>query len=426
MICAGGALTGGCTDSVEQHAFSQSSSPTQAHESVAYTLVDLQTNLARSGFDGGFSVAIDIDDGGGVNGYAATASGQQHGFRWSECNVADVGTLGGPNSQAGGRSPAGGMAVLAERADADPLAEDFCVFHTGLFCRGAVWQNGVLTALPTLGGNNAAAYEINGAGEAVGVAETGVADATCNAPLKGRFEAVMWTRDGHAHELRPIAGDNVGFALRNNDRGQVVGSTGVCANTVPNGFAIGPHAVLWDNGSPTYLGNLGGVDADLGVAADVNNQGQVVGASGSTHGTIHGFLWTRSEGMRDLGLLSTDASDAANTPLEINERGQMVGASCDITLVTCRAYIWQNGAYADLNDLVDPGSSLYLVLPFGINNRGEVVGLGVVRSTGEPHAFLARPVQGARRIVPSGSIPPALRPHIAGDRLGWRGWQPGT
>ena len=77
--------------------------------------------------------------------------------------MADLGTLGGLNSFANTVSNSGLIAVSAETATPDPLKENFCPFAssnipptspTGLTCLGALWRDGVLTALPTLGGNS--------------------------------------------------------------------------------------------------------------------------------------------------------------------------------------------------------------------------------------------------------------------------------
>jgi hypothetical protein len=52
------------------------------------------------------------------------------------------------------------LSIVSETATPDPLKEDFCGFGTHLTCLGAVW-NGVMTPLPTLGGNNAMAILSN-------------------------------------------------------------------------------------------------------------------------------------------------------------------------------------------------------------------------------------------------------------------------
>ncbi|HEY0777965.1 MAG TPA: hypothetical protein VGD56_08360 [Gemmatirosa sp.] len=358
-----------------------------------YTVTDLGT------FGGPFSVAFDIDVVGRVRGGATVPSGYQHAFITAHGGKRDLGTLGGLNSQASGRTGTSQVTIVSETSDRDPLQENFCGFAalgggpvTGLACVGAISENGRLKRLPTLGGTNAAALTGNVAGESVGLAEDGVPDATCIAPQKSHFEAVVWGPNGKIHKLPLLPGDEVGMALRNNDRGQVVGTSGLCANTFFGGFGLGPHAVLWEHGVPTDLGNLG--DSTASVAASINNRGQVVGGSTVPGGHTHGFLWTRGTGMRDLGVLSADPADVTNLPFMINDRGQIVGESCDVTLATCRGYVWQDHRFTDLNALIPADSPLYLISPLVINDAGQIAGLAVVKSTGEAHAFLATPAPG--------------------------------
>jgi probable HAF family extracellular repeat protein len=353
-----------------------------------YTVVDLGT------FGGPFSISFDINNVGRAVGAATTPDGVQHAVRWYEGSMSDLGTLGGLNSQASGRAERADLAILSDTRDNDPLGEDFCGLHSGLICRAARWHDGVLTELPTLGGVNSVALEINNRGEIIGASDDGTVDASCRPPQQTHFQAVLWSPNASkAQKLPPLPGDEVGLALKNNDNGQVVGTSGLCSNTSFGGFGLGPHAVLWDNGSPVNLGNLGVPDG-INVAADINNSGMIVGGASYPDGTTHPFLWTRASGMRDLGLMSTDPADALNTPFAINDRAQMVGGSCDVTSATCRGYIWQGGVMTDLNDLVPADAPLYLISPLGINSHGEISGLAVVKSTGEAHAFLAIPVAG--------------------------------
>jgi probable HAF family extracellular repeat protein len=387
------ALTAACSDT--------STAPLAAPPTPTASLATAQPSrytIAEIGtFGGSFSIAFNINNGGGVSGAATTANGYQHAFFWDQGQMTDLGTLGGLNSQAAGGNPGQVIAVLSETAEIDPLGENFCGFFTDLVCGAAIWQHGTMTRLPTLGGINAAALTYNAGGQIVGVSDDGTLDPSCIAPQKSHFQAVTWTPKGVIQKLPPLPGDNVGVAIRGNDHGQVAGTSGLCSNTRFGGFAFGPHAVLWDHGSPINLGSLGG--SGVGLAAGVNNRGQVIGAASSSDGTPHPFLWTSATGMRDLGLLSMDPADAGNTPFEINDRGQMVGASCDITLATCRGYIWQNGIMTDINDLLPADSPLYVILPLTINESGQIAGLAVVKSTGDVHAFVATPARGGAATV---------------------------
>lgn len=416
LAATAAAMTVACSDTPTSASSALAASPSASAGAPGGTLPPNYTVIDLGTLGGPFSIAFDVNNVGQAVGSALTSDGLQHAVRWYQGTTTDLGTLGGLNSQASGRNESADLAILSDTRDNDPLAEDFCALHSGQICRAARWHDGVLTELPTLGGANSVALEINNRSEIIGAAEDGTPDATCMAPQKSHFQAVVWGADGEIHELPPLPGDEVALALKNNDIGQVVGTSGMCSNTIFGGFGTGPHAVLWDHGSPINLGNLGAPES-ANVAADINGRGQVVGGAGAPDGSVHPFMWTKATGMRDLGLMSADPADASNTPFAINDRGQMVGSSCDITLATCRGYIWQNGVMTDLNDLIPADAPLYLISPFGINSDGEITGLAIVKSTGEAHAFLAVPVSGksdnGTAHVPNASrrmsLPPAVR-----------------
>jgi probable HAF family extracellular repeat protein len=83
-------------------------------------------------------------------------------------------------------------------------------------------------------------------------------------------------------------------------------------------------------------------------------------------------------------------------PTAINGVGRVVGASCDQTLTACRAYLWtRNEGMQDLNSLIVGSRPLNLIVGNGINDAGEIVGLGV-DNIGQTHAFLAKPMQARR------------------------------
>ncbi len=352
-----------------------------------YRVIDLGT------LGGTFGVAYGINNAGKAGGGATLANGNQHSFLWTlSGGMHDLGTLGGPNSAAGGPNSRTQLAVLSDTTTTDPFGENFCGFGTGLICLGAVWQKGVMTALPTLGGNNGAAIGINNRGQVMGYAENDSKDTACPAPQVLDYEAVIWgPQPGQIQELPPLPGDTVGFALGINDKGQDVGSSGSCADTPLVPQPIGPHAVLWDNGSPINLGSLGGQLISTGAA--VNNRGEVVGASDLPGDrALHSFLWTRETGMRDLGTLPGDINSLPGATGGINNRQQVVGWSCKKT-GKCRAYLWENNVMTDLNSLIPAHSPLHLVIAFAINDNGVIVGQAVQKKTGATHAFLATPLR---------------------------------
>lgn len=382
---------------------------------------------------GAFSQATSVNSYGLVAGLSVDANGNQRSVLWYQGFVADLGptVLGGPNSGLFGINARGQALGQAEGSAKDPNNENFCAYGTGLLCLPFLWQNGVTTQLPLLGGNNGTVGGINNRGESVGVAETAIRDAGCptKAQLNGTgpqifdFEAVIWgPAPGQIRELPPLPGDTVAMAFAINDKGQVAGMSGLCGNSVLPGFAAAPHAVFWDtDGSVHDLGNLGGTSnpavVSVGnVAFAINNQGQIAGVSAlAGNQTTHPFLWTKESGIQDLGLLPGDLVGAA---LAINNHGVAVGASISPPgLLQCNpsAVIWQNGLIADLNALVPADSTLQLLTAFAINDAGEIVGFGVQKAApNNIHAFLAIPNVGAPpdrgRIIPSSERSPNRMP----------------
>jgi probable HAF family extracellular repeat protein len=227
----------------------------------------------------------------------------------------------------------------------------------------------------------------------VGWAETAVHDPTCAPPQVLQFEAVIWGPEkGEIQQLPGLGDDPDTAATAINDNGQVVGISGICQNAV--GALSAKHAVLWQNGRATDLGNIGG--HGWNTPTFINNQGQVVGFANQSGDLIngqlalnfHAFLWTQERGMRDLGTLPGDAISEA---LGINESGQVVGVSYGAGFSHPRAFLWQDGVMMDLNNLIPAGSSLTLEVAGDINDRGEITGTAFDSTTQTSPAFLAIP-----------------------------------
>ena len=368
----------------------QSVTHEQKPEPTRYIVTDLGT------LEGGtFSQPFFINKYGLVSGSASLPDGTQHAVLWLEGLMGDIGApgLGGPNSIAFGDNVRFQAAGEAETPTPDPHGEDFCGFGTHLTCLPFLWKEGVMNPLPTLGGNNGVAYAINNRGEVAGTAENKTLDPQCPAPQVLHFKPVVWEK-GVIHKLPTFGGDPDGVAQEINDNGEVVGGSGTCATFNANFLynLVPVHALLWEKGKATDLGNLGGQTGQAGgnIAYDVNNQGQVVGNSdlpGDT--TFHAFLWTKRTGMQDLGTLS---GDVASLSISINDAGSVVGASLDANF-NLRAFLWEKGAMTELNTLIAGDSPLYLLSGCSINSRGEITGLGLT-SAGEIHTYLASPTHG--------------------------------
>ena len=359
-----------------------------------YTITDLGT------LGGTYSQPLIVTNNGLIGGVASPADGTQHAVLWSNGQIGDIATpgLGGPNSSVFGVNELGQAAGQAESSTPDPNNEDFCGYGTPFTCLPFLWQNGVMTALPTLGGPSGETGQINNRGEVSGFAENSTKDKNCapgvsvsgTGPQVLDYEPVIWgPQPGQIRQLTPLPGDTVGMALWINDNGQAVGTTGTCANTTLPFAASGPHATLWDtDGSVTDLGNLGATDQNIGLA--VNNQGQVVGLSSLVdQGQPLAFLWTRATGMRSLGTLSGDVGSLAQG---ITERGEIVGLSLDAD-GNSHGFLYQNGVMYDFNTLVPANSPLFVLDTFDINASGQIAGVGMT-GDGDMHAFLAIPASG--------------------------------
>jgi probable HAF family extracellular repeat protein len=360
-------------------------------------------NLGAPG-GGTIAMAASINNIGWIAGDAyQTGNASEHAELWVGSPF-DLGTLGGTNSAVGwpNKNVKGEVAGIAETGERNLLKEDWsCALAnfptiTNQVCLGFVWQDGVMSSLPPLpGGLDSYAAAVNNQGQVAGWAEDGIHDPTCNLPQVLQFEAVVWgPKLGQLTQLPPLSPDPDSAATAINDKGQVVGISGLCSNAV--GGASAKHAVLWENGKPIDLGNFDGGMA-WNTPTALNNLGQIVGF-GNQADTPSGdfnpiaFLWTTEHHLEKIHPVGNDTNNIA---WGINELEQVVGDSCaDSTLSNCRAFLWQDGLATDLNSLIQSDASLYLVLANDISDRGEIVGYAVDSSNGSTVAFLAVPVFG--------------------------------
>jgi len=296
-----------------------------------------------------------------------------------------LGTLGGKNSSINwnGINDPGEAVGMSETSVPDPNGEDICGFGTHLTCLPFRWRNGVLSALPTVGGNNGQASAINNSGQIVGYAENGIVDSTCPPDTtNNRIDLpVLWEK-GKAQALPTVGSDPDGVAFGINNLGQAVGYSGTC--TAAN------YAVLWENGTATPLQDLGDPGA---IAYAINSHGQIVGQAVNSDGTALAALWQNNTVTSLGGLLPGDVASFATS---INNRGQVVGSSFNSNNSWSHGLIWQNGVMTDLNTLFPASSHLFVISASNINESGQIAGMAVDMTGPHAgnivHAFLATPV----------------------------------
>lgn len=372
-----------------------------------YRVIDLGT------LGGTVSSGNTINDLGWAMGSSNEAGNAvQLATLWVPGQQIPLGTLGGPSSNVFWpvKNNFGLISGTSENGTHDPLNETFSCpvfgFGSGNSCVAFAWKNGKMTQLPGLGGNNSIGGGDNNRGQIVGWAENAVHDPTC---VSGgglvqvlQFEAVVWEmKEGQwqVRQLAPYPGDPDSAATAINDEGQVVGISGTCDNAIGAYSAI--HAILWQDGHPINLPNLGGHGWNTPVA--INDQGVVVGfdnqsddlATGSLAFLPEAFLWTREGGTIGLGTLPGDAISEAT---DVNLAGQVVGVSyIDANFDNPRAFIYQNGVMTALNQLLTKSdqASFDISSTGGINDLGEIAAQanlivnGVVTAT--LHAVLLVP-----------------------------------
>ena len=184
----------------------------------------------------GVASANAINDSGQVAGYGQIigevgphgSTNFLHAFLYSSGSMQDLGTLGGPSSQARGINSAGQLTGVADTPpDANGRSHAF------------LYANGQMRDLGTLGGPNSAGSKINSTGQVTGSADT----------TTGATHAFVYN-NGQMTDLGTLPGHANSDGVDLNDSGQVVGRS-----RSPGG--LNDHAFLYSNGEMTPLGTLG-------------------------------------------------------------------------------------------------------------------------------------------------------------------------
>jgi probable HAF family extracellular repeat protein len=314
--------------------------------------------------------------------------------------LTDVGTLGGPQSFINlpgfPITRQGAVLGTADTKVADSDYPNFNPFIVGVAdpytAHAFTWQNGKLTDLGALPGNNSSAvFQINGSGVGAGMSETGALDPNTGYPAEN---AVLF-KNGSVINLGTLPGGHESQATAINDRGQVAGfgDNGVRDPVSIFGPVNGPgdpgwvtqtRSFIWQNGKMRDLGTLGGPDTLMTV---LNARGQIAGdsytnatpnpANGGVP-TTHPFLWQDGH-MRDLGTLGGTRSGTT----WLNDRGEVVGQDNLAGDQASHPFLWDGQHLRDLGTLGgDFGAANY------VNDAGDVTGWTTVPGDSTAHAFL--------------------------------------
>jgi probable HAF family extracellular repeat protein len=274
---------------------------------------------------------LGINSRGEVVGYAQGIppdSVLEHGFVSSNGVVTDFATL--PAFEGWTATWAYAINSTGQVAgEGDPPSGDRAFFYSA----GQVTQ---------FGGGGARARAINDLGQVAG----------------WRSSRAFLYSGGVLTELGTLGGSG-SYARGINAAGQIVGSS-----WTTNGQS---HAFLYAQGQMRDLGTLGGPSSD---AHAINAAGQIVGYSTTADGASHAFLYSHDQ-MLDLGTLGGTGSLA----LAVNANGDVVGSSAT-TGLRGHAFLYSNGQMTDLNALIPANTGWELQTATGINDAGQIVGMG--------------------------------------------------
>jgi len=327
-----------------------------------YNVIDLGTLPSRN-----MSDAFDINAFSQIAATAPAVQPSNRAFLWQSGQITELGTLVPGN-------PLSAWSFSADINDSGQIVgtSNYSGAPIG-WGHAFVWQNGVMTDLGGLDGLYSSAASINNAGQVVG--SSGMEN--------GQVLATLWQNGGMIN-LGTLGGNALGnqsWASSINSAGTIVGGS-----YAPGEF-VETHAFIWQNGVMTDLGTLWGPGAysAMSQANAINDNGQIVGYS-IVYSTLSSPLF-RAAIWDNAAVVDLGGAPEMNTfASDINNNGLVVGYKEVVNTGPKSAVMWTGGNMFDLNSLIPANSGWTLLEARGVNDRGEIVGLGII--DGESHAFL--------------------------------------
>ncbi len=347
----------------------------------SYSVIDLGS------LGGGYTHASDINALGQVVGQSQPHAGSVHAFIWQTGIMTDLGSLGGLSGYASASGINDIGQVVGYATAFDGLIHAFLLTPEDTDGNGAPdrWfrdsnidgKNDLMLDL----GANSYAYDVNNAGRVVGLLGT------------GSYQHAFRWQNGIMTDLGTLGGDSSN-ATAINDAGQVTGVSGTSTG--------GSSAFLWQG---SVMHDIGG------SASDINQSGQVAGASGS-----YATVWTPTTpngttgSFQPLGVLPRDLWDPfyqfdgeASGASAVNDLGTVVGSSVawytaydlegnTYPFATSRGFVWADGVMEELPTLQNA---------VAINNAGQIVGNG-------PYSYIGESPYRAYLLTPDSATTPTM------------------
>ncbi|MBO9663032.1 hypothetical protein [Dokdonella sp.] len=342
--------------------------PSGATPPPAYEIVDL------GDFGGELANAHSINDAGQVVGTAEDPELDTLPFLWRDGTLTDLGTLRPDREHGHG---------IAYSISANGQVAGYSMAPSpngiGTLAHAFFWseQDGMVDVDPRPGTIiSSYAWGVNSAGQVVGqiLGQDG-----------GPF---LWTREGGVTMLR-LPDAPVGYGGMAED----ISETGlVCGEQYNANFDY----VGWVYDSATgEMRELGHIGKPMSEARSINNAGQVVGSSTRENNQQRPVLWLDDGVIVDLGFLSVP-NFSQGVAEGVNDQLWVVGEdSYDGNGVPTKGWLWIDGSKHELRTLVADAAERdrwdELTAPLDINNRGEIVGIGI-REGVPGRAFLMRPL----------------------------------
>jgi probable HAF family extracellular repeat protein len=310
---------------------------------AAFRYQEKMEDLSRD--PNGFSRGLGIDGSGQVVGDATfdKEGSISHAAFFSNGSVRDLGILkgSGPFSRANGINASGQVVGFSSEKFDGESARAFLMDTSGNYLARMV-------DLGTLGGQYAQAWGINDSGSVTGNSET-------KSEMGMVTHAFLWQNGTRMLDLGTLAGD-FSYGTFINANNHVVGYSTI------DGKTDRVHAFLHNGREMLDLGSLGGasMESDRSVALGVNADDQVVGFS-----YLPGF--------------DPVAGDGASYPSQ--QAAFVYGKGL-------------KGLMVNLNDLIGDAAKDYrLDSATAINDKGQIVAIAFVHSSGNYHAVLLTPME---------------------------------